>query len=151
MVGFRTFSILRIFCWGDIRSLGKEATHLRSPDWSFGTYKPGVVWQHERVSTFQLFQIANVSDIINWAFLDVLPVEFFYLENTMSLFGGYSVYYLGVYGFGSSFTENPDDRFSPHVRTFQQDLRNRASIISGLMSWQGTTGSSPLPGSWGPR
>ncbi len=28
----------------------------------------------------------------------------------MSLFGGYSVYYLGIYGFGSSFTKDPDDR-----------------------------------------
>ena len=39
--------------------------------------------------------------LINYIFIDTLPVEFFYIKNTMSFFGGVSVYYLGVYGYGT--------------------------------------------------
>ena len=38
----------------------------------------------------------------------------------MSLFGGYSVYYLGIYGFGSSFTKDPDDRWRIVLLFFSQ-------------------------------
>ncbi len=53
---------------------------------------------------------ANVSSLINVAFIESLPLEFFYLEQLAAVFGGLPVYYLGVYGFGSSFTRNPEDR-----------------------------------------
>ncbi len=54
--------------------------------------------------------VGNVSSIVNWAFLEILPLEFFYLEQFWAFFGGLPVYQLGVYGYGSSHTKDPTDR-----------------------------------------
>ena len=75
--------------------------------------------------------------LINYIFLDSLPLEFFYIETISTFFGGMVVYYLGVYGYGASVSE-PEERahriarldgteylatligtlLSPHVPTF---------------------------------
>ena len=45
-----------------------------------------------------------LSGIINYAFIETLPLEFFYLETISSFFGGLDLYYLGVYSYGTSVT-----------------------------------------------
>ena len=53
--------------------------------------------------------IATLFNIINYAYIDILPLEFFYTGNIGSFFGGYAVYYLGVY----SNNNNKSQRKSP--------------------------------------
>ncbi len=67
-----------------------------------------------------------MSQIINWTFLETLPLEFVYLESTMAFFGGTSVYYLGVYGFGTSFTKDPNDRYLVYLQC-ESTLRVRVA------------------------
>jgi MFS family permease len=55
------------------------------------------------------YSLTSITYIINWAFIDVLPVEFFYLGRINALFGGYAVFFLGVYAYGTSVTQ-PDER-----------------------------------------
>ena len=45
-----------------------------------------------------------LSGIINYAFIETLPLEFLYLENISAFFGGLDLYYLGVYSYGTSVT-----------------------------------------------
>ena len=46
--------------------------------------------------------------IVNYEFIDTLPIEFFYISGSCWWFflGGNAVYYLGVYGFGASITND---------------------------------------------
>jgi len=50
------------------------------------------------------FLFANVATLVNAVYLEELPVQFFYLEESMSFFGGLAVYYLGIYGLEINFT-----------------------------------------------
>jgi hypothetical protein len=47
--------------------------------------------------------------IINYAFIDVLPVEFFFMDNINAFFGGYAVFYLGTYSYITCVT-NTEER-----------------------------------------
>ena len=47
--------------------------------------------------------------LINYAFLDTLPVEVFHLRSISSIFGGMSIYYLGYYGYGAAIS-TPEER-----------------------------------------
>jgi MFS family permease len=53
--------------------------------------------------------LAMVLNTINYAFIEDLPIEFFYLENVSAFFGGYAVYYLGMYSFVTNVTK-PKER-----------------------------------------
>ncbi len=82
----------------------------------FYVFFSGAISDHfgrKPIILFPLFGIlvTAVSQIINYAYLESLPVEFFYLENISGFFGGYSMYYLGLYAFGASFAVHPDDRY----------------------------------------
>ena len=52
-----------------------------------------------------------ISELINYAFIDTLPLEFFYAKDALwGLLGAESIYYLGYYGYGavvSSVEERP--------------------------------------------
>jgi hypothetical protein len=48
--------------------------------------------------------LAKAAGIINFAFIRDLPLEFFYLDNIGAFFGGYAVYYLGVYSYITNVT-----------------------------------------------
>ncbi len=48
--------------------------------------------------------LSSVFELVNYAFFDSLPLEFFYLSQIYYYFGGDSVYYLGFYSFGASIT-----------------------------------------------
>jgi hypothetical protein len=69
--------------------------------------------------------------IINYAFIEVLPLEFFYLGNFSSFFGGYAVYYLGVYSYGTTVTQ-PRER--AHRLTRLDGFETIAIIIGTLLS-----------------
>ena len=45
--------------------------------------------------------ISSVCLLINYIFIDILPIEFFYMERMYYFFGGDSVLYLGTYSYGS--------------------------------------------------
>ena len=45
--------------------------------------------------------IGSVCLLINFAFIDALPIAFFYTYNIYFFFGGESVFYLGTYSYGS--------------------------------------------------
>ena len=47
--------------------------------------------------------------LINYLFIEVLPLQFFYMQELWKLFGGISILYLGVYGYISAYT-NTDER-----------------------------------------
>jgi MFS family permease len=50
-----------------------------------------------------------IGGMINYSFLNTLPLEFFYIETLPAFFGGLVVYYLGMYGYGASVSE-PEER-----------------------------------------
>ena len=54
------------------------------------------------------YLLGSLTSIINYAFIDTLPMEFFYLNRISSFFGGYAVYYLGVFSYASNVTNNSD-------------------------------------------
>ena len=51
-----------------------------------------------------LFNFVYFFSMMNCALIDVVPLEFFYLENIGSFFGSYAVFYMGVYGYGTLVT-----------------------------------------------
>jgi PCFT/HCP family folate transporter-like MFS transporter 1/3 len=53
--------------------------------------------------------VSKIAGLLNYAFIRDLPLEFFYVENIGAFFGGYAVYYLGVYSFVTNITK-PKDR-----------------------------------------
>ena len=50
--------------------------------------------------------ITIICMFINCAFIDALPIEFFYADNILYLFGGTTVLYLGTYSYGSLNTKS---------------------------------------------
>ena len=56
-----------------------------------------------------------VCSIINYAFIEILPLEFFYCDNLFKLCGGYSVYYLAYYSYGSIISK-PEERANTLAR-----------------------------------
>jgi MFS family permease len=53
--------------------------------------------------------VTNLADMLNYALIDHVPMEFFYIDNIGALFGGYAVYYLGTYSYGTD-AAAPKDR-----------------------------------------
>ena len=39
--------------------------------------------------------LSNIGVLLNFAFIEQLPLEFFYIEALFSVFGGFPMYYLG--------------------------------------------------------
>jgi PCFT/HCP family folate transporter-like MFS transporter 1/3 len=54
------------------------------------------------------YLLGSLTSIINYAFIDILPLEFFYLNRISSFFGGNAVYYLGIFSYASNVTNNSD-------------------------------------------
>jgi MFS transporter, PCFT/HCP family, solute carrier family 46, member 3 len=75
--------------------------------------------------------ISTVFAIINYAFIETLPVEFFYTDKIGSFFGGYAVYYLGVYSYGTNITK-PKDR--AHRLARLDGMETTATIIGTILS-----------------
>ena len=49
--------------------------------------------------------LSSTVNVISYAFIEILPVEFIYLNRISYFFGGYAVMWLGVYGYGTSVTK----------------------------------------------
>jgi membrane protein DedA with SNARE-associated domain len=60
-----------------------------------------------------------------------LPLEFFYLDSISSFFGGSTVYYLGVYSYGTTVTK-PKER--AHRLARLDGVETLANIIGTLLS-----------------
>ena len=75
--------------------------------------------------------IGTLFNIINYAFIDTLPLEFFYTGNIGSFFGGYAVYYLGVYSYGTTIT-NPKERAYRLSRL--DGMETIATVVGTLLS-----------------
>ena len=78
--------------------------------------------------------ISDIGILINYIFIDVLPIEFFYIEPIWSFFGGKSVFYLGVYGFGTRISK-PEDRASLLTRFdgFEMIAKFAGTLLSPLI------------------
>ena len=58
-------------------------------------------WEKNK-HNFTGYLFACCCSIINYTFIETLPIEFFYLDMSYSFFGGWTMYYLGLYGFGTN-------------------------------------------------
>ena len=52
--------------------------------------------------------LTDVALLLNYLFIEQLPVQFFYVDRIWQLFGGGSVFYLGSYGYLASITSSND-------------------------------------------
>lgn len=75
--------------------------------------------------------LAKSTGLINYAFISDLPLEFFYLDNLGSFFGGYAVYYLGTYSYLTCVTR-PTER--AHRLARADGVEFVGSIIGTLLS-----------------
>ncbi len=50
--------------------------------------------------------LGSFINIINYGFIDTLPLEFFYLTRINAFFGGYAVFYLEVFSYATNVTNN---------------------------------------------
>lgn len=78
--------------------------------------------------------LSDIGVLVNYAFIKQLPLEFFYIETIYAFFGGKSVYYLGVYGFGTLIS-TPEKRASLLARMdgFEIIARIFATILSPVI------------------
>ncbi len=72
-----------------------------------------------------------LANIVNYAFIEDLPVEFFYLNRIGYFFGGYAVYYLGIFSYVTTVTK-PTER--AYRLTRLDGIETLASIIGTLIS-----------------
>ena len=78
------------------------------------------------------YLIGSIMNIINYAFIEVLPVEFFYMNRINALFGGYAVMWLGIYGYVTTVTK-------PGERAY------RLTRLDGVMTLSSVTGTFLSP------
>ena len=77
------------------------------------------------------FIFSSVGGIINYAFLEDLPLQFFYIDTIPTFLGGMIVYYLGLYGYGASVSE-PEERAHRIARL--DGVETIATMIGTLLS-----------------
>ncbi len=70
-------------------------------------------------------------NLVNYAFIETLPLEFFYVDNIASFFGGSTVYYLGVYSYGTTVTK-PKER--AHRLARLDGIETLANVVGTLLS-----------------
>jgi hypothetical protein len=70
-------------------------------------------------------------NIVNYAFIETLPLEFLYLDNIAAFFGGSTVYYLGVYSYGTTVTK-PEER--AHRLARLDGVETLGNVLGTLLS-----------------
>jgi hypothetical protein len=60
--------------------------------------------------------LRDVIDVLNYAFLDTLPIEFLYLDSVTQLLGGFIAYYMACYGLVTRF--NPTSKWATRLSTY---------------------------------
>ncbi len=82
--------------------------------------------------------LGAIFGLINYTYLETLPLQFFYLENFYYILGGSSLFYMGQYSYGSDITAE-NDRV---VRFCRWDATELVGVIVGAAL-------SPLVFDWG--
>ena len=77
------------------------------------------------------FIFSSIGGIINYAFLESLPLQFFYIDTIPTFLGGMVVYYLGLYGYGASVSE-PEERAHRIARL--DGVETIATMVGTLLS-----------------
>ena len=77
------------------------------------------------------FVLTNVALLLNYLFIEHLPVQFFYVDRIWQLFGGVSVFYLGSYGYIASITSKNERAY----RLARADGVETLSNIIGKNDW----------------
>ena len=70
--------------------------------------------------------LSSLVHILYYTFMDALPIEFLFLIRISSLFGGYAVLFLGIYGYGAA-DSKPEDR------TYRMARIDGIETISGVI------------------
>ena len=52
--------------------------------------------------------LTDIALLLNYLFIESLPLQFFYAEQLWQVFGGISVMYMGIYGYIASYTESKE-------------------------------------------
>ncbi len=73
--------------------------------------------------------LQGVVELCFYLWIDILPLEFMYLENLFYFLGGFAVYYLGYYGMGNAIT-NQEERASRFARF---DGFEQSGLLVGLL------------------
>ena len=74
----------------------------------YSLFVGGLVDKHGHMKLLSLLPIfgvflSDIVELINYAFINQLPLGFFYAKETLiGIFGGEPVYYLGIYGYGAA-------------------------------------------------
>ena len=80
--------------------------------------------------------LSDIAELINYAFIDSLPIEFFYVKDTLiGIFGGEPIYYIGIYGYGAAVSTLED---SP-IRMARFDGCERVSSLSDIRTYKTNT------------
>ena len=77
------------------------------------------------------FIFSAISGILTYAFIETIPIEFFYFESVYAFFGGVPVYYLGIYNYGAMVSK-PEDR--AHRIAILDGVETLATLIGTLLS-----------------
>ena len=89
---------------------------LRSgPALFYALFVGGLVDRYGKMKLLSMLPIigvflSDIAELINYAFIDSLPIEFFYVKDALiGIFGGEPIYYIGIYGYGAAISL-PEDR-----------------------------------------
>jgi MFS family permease len=92
--------------------------------------------------------VAIIFGIINYTFRYELPLEFFYFDKISAFFGGYAVYYLGMYSYGANVSK-PKERA---YRLARLDGAETIAVVVGTLispkvfDWLGFYGNFGISG-----
>ena len=75
--------------------------------------------------------MSRVCLLLNFALIDILPIEFFYMINMYNFFGGNSVFYLGSYSYGA-LNFKPEDRSKALAR--YDGLESAGEVLGNILA-----------------
>ena len=77
------------------------------------------------------FIFSSIAAMVNYTFIEVIPIELLYFESLPAFFGGIPVYYLGIYSYGSLVTK-PEERAHRIARL--DGTETLATLVGTLIS-----------------
>ena len=89
---------------------------LRSgPGLVYALFVGGLVDKYGKMKLLSMLPVigvflSDIAELINYAFIETLPLQFFYAKDALiGIFGGEPIYYIGIYGYGAA-VSLPEDR-----------------------------------------
>ena len=89
---------------------------LRSgPGLVYALFVGGLVDKYGKMKLLSMLPVigvflSDIAELINYAFIETLPLQFFYVKDAfIGIFGGEPIYYIGIYGYGAA-VSLPEDR-----------------------------------------